>query len=112
MHSATEIEEGLAAKDRMRRMLGDWFREEHGECGCLVYCKRARCTLRMCKDNPHVRFYCPLCGEVTCGMRRQGNWIAMPHYKEDKEILLKGGRSFFGKPCRGGPVNYPEDRAP
>ena len=110
--SEERITEGLAAKDRMRRLYSEWFNEEHGDCECWVYHRKPRCSYRMCKDNPHLNFYCPLCGEVTCGMKRQGEWIVIPHYKEDKEALLKGFRSHFGKPCRGGPEDGKADRAP
>lgn len=89
------------------------FFEEHGDCECLCYHRKPRCNKRMCKDNPHLNFYCPQCHEVACGMKRQGGWIVLPHYKEDVQgHLAKGSGRLFGLPCRGGNVDYDKDRAP
>lgn len=108
-----EVTEGLATKDRMRRAYYDWFNVEHEGCECFEFDRRPRCTYRMCKDNPHLNYYCPTCHEVACGMRRQGEWIVLPHYRNDVEALVKSQRApVFGRPCRGGPVDRVKDRAP
>ena len=107
-----DIDDSIALKDRRRREYTEDFQREHRDCDCYVWHRKPRCNYRMCKDNPHLNFYCPSCGEVTCGMKRQGEWIVIPHYREDIETHLKGQRaSYFGKPCRGGRVDY-GDRAP
>lgn len=68
------------------------------------YCRRCG---KLDKEGAHRRYYCPLCHEVTCGMQRQGEWIALPHYR-NREDGLRG----TGIPCRGGPIDPTEDRAP
>lgn len=67
------------------------------------YCRRCN---KLCRDNPHFRFYCPGCHEVTCGMKRHGEWLALPHYRRT------GVERVPNTPCRGGPVDEKEDRAP
>lgn len=72
------------------------------------YC--GRCG-KLDPDGAHGRYYCPLCDEVTCGMKRQGEWIVLPHYRNGSEP--DGGRGYVhGAPCRGGPIDPKEDRAP
>lgn len=70
----------------------------------------------MCKSNPHVRFYCPRCHEVQCGLKRQGKWIVLPHYRVDVQgIIERNGTRHLGKdtrPCVGGDVDYSKDKAP
>lgn len=67
------------------------------------YCKRCG---KLDQEGAHARYYCPRCHEVTCGMKRQGVYIALPHYRNADD----GTRT--GKPCRGGEVDPKEDRAP
>lgn len=72
------------------------------------YCRR--CGKLTDDETPHGRYYCPLCHEVTCGMKRHGEWIALPHYRSGDE---PHGRGYVkGAPCRGGPINPKEDKAP
>lgn len=108
-----DINAAIREKEKQTSAYTRMFFEEHGDCECLCYHRKPRCNRRMCKDNPHLSFYCPSCHEVACGMKRQGQWMVMPHYREDKESWLKGQRgSYIGKPCRGGPVDRDKDRAP
>lgn len=67
------------------------------------YC--GRCG-KLDPDGAHGRYYCPLCHEVTCGMKRQGEWIVLPHYRNGP-----AGR-MDRVPCRGGPMDPKEDKAP
>lgn len=100
-------------RDRMRREYAEQFDQDHGDCECFAWHRKPRCNWRMCERNPHLNFYCPRCHEVACGMKRQGQWIVLPHYKEDIDSHLAGRYAgMFGKPCRGGPVDYDKDRAP
>lgn len=68
------------------------------------YC--GRCG-KLDKESAHGRYYCPRCHEVSCGMKRQGEWIVLPHYRRDHEEHSRAGR-----PCQGGPIDPREDRAP
>ncbi len=68
------------------------------------YC--GRCG-KLDKEGAHARYYCPKCHEVTCGMKRQGEWIALPHYR-NRDDGMRG----TGRPCQGGPIDPREDRAP
>jgi hypothetical protein len=72
------------------------------------YC--GRCG-KLDKEGAHARYYCPRCHEVTCGMKRHGEWIALPHYRNGEEPLNRHGRT-DRKPCVGGPIDPKEDRAP
>lgn len=67
------------------------------------YCRRCG---KLDPDGAHGRYYCPLCNEVTCGMKRQGEWIVLPHYRNGP-----AGR-MDRVPCRGGPMDPREDKAP
>jgi hypothetical protein len=101
-----------------------WRRPTCHECGerhWFARCKGA-CRKTMCINNPHLRFYCPRCSEVHCGVKRQGEWIVQPHYRVDVEAaagnaqnirhgVLQTGK-FNTRPCRGGPVDKDKDRAP
>lgn len=75
------------------------------------YCRRCA---KLCRGNPHSRYYCPLCHHVTCGVKRQGEWIVLPHYeKSARERAYRNDEyAVESKPCRGGPVDEREDRAP
>lgn len=75
--------------------------EKHSRQPCKGGCRRI-----VCKNNPHRRFYCPRCKEVHCGLKRQGRWIVLPHYRND------GTGVIANTPCRGGDVDYEKDRAP
>lgn len=68
------------------------------------YCRRCG---KLDKEGAHARYYCPRCHEVTCGMKRQGEWIALPHYRNRED-----GSRGAGPACLGGPINPKEDRAP
>lgn len=52
---------------------------------------------------PHLRYYCPRCGAVTCAIERYGNLVVKPHYHGPQ------GRR---ETCLGGTVDRKEDRAP
>lgn len=67
------------------------------------YCRRCG---KLDKEGAHARYYCPLCHEVTCGMKRQGEWIVLPHYKAGPHGKMDR------IPCIGGPIDPREDRAP
>jgi hypothetical protein len=69
------------------------------------YCTRCG---KLDKEGAHARYYCPRCHEVTCGMKRHGEYIALPHYRRGPEEGIRGQQ----KPCVGGPVDPREDRAP
>lgn len=82
------------------------------DCGDSHYrrwCQRWGCNYSMCDTNPHKRVYCPLCGEVTCGMKRQSQWMALPHYRREPR---EGEHQAEKIPCRGGNVDYEKDKAP
>lgn len=59
----------------------------------------------MRNDGAHFRYYCPRCQLVACGMKRQGQWIVLPHYKP-------GWGAISDATCLGGEVDEREDRAP
>lgn len=67
------------------------------------YCRRCG---KLDKEHAHARYYCPRCHEVTCGMKRHGEYIVIPHYRKDI------GERIGTKTCLGGPVDPKEDRAP
>lgn len=67
------------------------------------YCRR--CNNHM-KDGLHYRYYCPKCHEVACGMKRQGVWIVVPHYRSEDHSRVAT------RPCIGGAVDEKRDRAP
>lgn len=52
----------------------------------------------------HMRYYCPKCGEVRCGIPRHGETLVMPHYRKTE--------SNKSTKCLGGAVDVKEDRAP
>lgn len=68
------------------------------------YCRRCG---KLDKEGAHARYYCPRCHEVTCGMNRHGEYIALPHYRRTLDEHTRAG-----KPCLGGPVDPKEDKAP
>lgn len=67
------------------------------------YCRRCG---KLDMNQDHMRVYCPRCAEVTCGGKRQGDWMAFPHYRNGP----KGRMDRI--PCIGGPIDPKEDRAP
>lgn len=56
-----------------------------------------------------MRVYCPACGEVTCGMKRHGVWMGLPHYRSTR---AEGTKLKKEKPCLGGTIDPETDRAP
>lgn len=68
----------------------------------------SRCGNKGADAGRHPRYYCPLCGQVQCGMKRHGVFMVVPHYKR-RSSDEDGWKS---SPCRGGPVDPREDRAP
>lgn len=68
-----------------------------------TYCRR--CS----QEGEHVRVYCPACGEVTCGMKRHGVWMGLPHYRSTR---AEGTKLKKEKPCLGGTIDPETDRAP
>lgn len=68
------------------------------------YCRRCG---KLDKESAHARYYCPRCHEVTCGMKRHGEYIVLPHYRRT-DLLDSMARTT----CLGGPVDPREDRAP
>lgn len=68
------------------------------------YCRRCG---TLTSEGAHTRFYCPRCHQVTCGMKRQGQFIVLPHYTKDNPEARTST-----KPCLGGSVDPELDRAP
>lgn len=96
--------------------MNEGYQLKCAECGgehVKTRCKGA-CRRTMCINNPHARFYCPLCHEVHCGMKRQGEWIVQPHYRVDVTQIVTQSKILkdASRPCRGGPVDYEKDKAP
>lgn len=71
----------------------------------VSYCRRCN---KLQRDGVHRRYYCPKCHEVTCGMKRHGIFIVLPHYRGDPSFPVAIATSC----CPGGEVDEKEDRAP